>query len=92
MDSCVLVSHVGFFLYQAFQYSAALQFKSSRENLNAKMPCFLNLNLLLYVFKITFLFLCFYVDFSSTCFLNYFQYLVFNFQILFVFCLLFLLG
>lgn len=60
-EYCVRVSYVVFFLYQAF---LQVQFKRSREHLNAKTPFFLNLNLFMYVFKITFLFLCFYVNFS----------------------------
>lgn len=56
--ACVLGICIVFFQSQAFKYSASLLVQShrSREDLNAKMPQFLSLNLFVYVFKITMLF------------------------------------
>lgn len=56
--ACILGICIVFFQMQAFKYSASLQVQSDgiREDLNAKPPCFLNLNLFVYVFKITLLF------------------------------------
>ena len=65
--ACILGICIVFFQIQAFKYSAFLLVQSnrSREDLNAKMPHFLNLNLFVYVFKITLLFFfSFYVNCS----------------------------
>lgn len=94
--ACILGICIVFFQIQAFKYSASLQVQSnrSREDLNAKMPRFLNLNLFVYVFKITLLF--FFSLFMWTAvklvFFHYFQCLVFNCLIFCLFVCFFLLD